>query len=802
MKILSLYIDKWYMVGAVVDGANKTPLALSNAESRIWLYFYSNSTTNAVRYSLGYKDKALAGEKGCYADVFDLLPDYKRYFYQKFGASKKMSEIFADAGILADLQKSYGEGSPIPVYIAFSEDIDIVAQHLFLKTLEKEHFDVLQHTLPIERLALEHLSRKGQITEVDSNVLVVNACNENLRYSIYNVEGEDFSVVAQECVPGYGGDSRKQAVVEEVMEYMQSATNFLSRDRASEEWHDEMLFLSQYAEKWLQRVDRSPGYAPVALGDIHFKKQASAPVPVVVAVSQLNDRTKNIVGMLTDKIVDTVKKARLLLPQIEHVVFLGDTFSNGTFAETLQQKIGFSSSKTAFFPENSLPDLVETYSKWDETAFDEEKKASVAAARKKYIEDSRKFIESQTQEQKDKGSKAEAEGRLQEALDLYRQVLDIDPDDRFSQARLVAIEQQIKLNEEIQKQVGELLHNAHECYSTNDFGGTLNNCDAVLQLQPDNREAQKLKDDADDMLRRLKQLEVYIDRMKELLIKSRFFDARNVLQEADGLRINDARLKNLREEIDNGIAKLESKINDLTKAYDEALRAGDYQRCIDNCCNLISIGADSTEWSRKKQNAEEKLRQEQQFNDNRGLARKARNDQKWTEVVEYVQKALGIKDDKELREWMQEAEKALRDGKKARVQEEFSLACANEQWEQVVDLYKTHEFLKEKYSNSKMYDKAVRILNSPTSRVVKAPPPRVSPSNPPSSTKQGGEGSTKTTRPEVKRPTRSGNNGAESNEQDANGSDSRSAQTQTNGTRNIKITTTNKPNRITNKPKR
>ena len=72
MKILSLYIDKWYIVGTVKDGANSTPLSLSNAEDRIWLYFYSNSTTNAVKYSRGYKDKALAGEKGYYADVFDL----------------------------------------------------------------------------------------------------------------------------------------------------------------------------------------------------------------------------------------------------------------------------------------------------------------------------------------------------------------------------------------------------------------------------------------------------------------------------------------------------------------------------------------------------------------------------------------------------------------------------------------------------------------------------------------------------------------------------------------------------------
>ena len=94
MRILSLYIDKWYIVGTIMDGANRTPLSLSNAEDRIWLYFYSNSTTNAVKYSLSYKDEALAGENGYYADVFELLPDYKEYHYEKYGARKNMSEIF------------------------------------------------------------------------------------------------------------------------------------------------------------------------------------------------------------------------------------------------------------------------------------------------------------------------------------------------------------------------------------------------------------------------------------------------------------------------------------------------------------------------------------------------------------------------------------------------------------------------------------------------------------------------------------------------------------------------------------
>lgn len=712
MKILSLYIDKWYIVGSVIDGANKIPLSLSNAESRIWLYFYSNSTTNDVRYSLGYKNKALAGEKGYYADVFDLLPDYKEYHYEKYGARKKMSNIFADSNIIADLKKSFGEASSVPVYIAFSEDIDIVARHLFLETLKNEHFEVLQYTQSIERLALEFFVWQGKIVEEGSSTLIVNACNENLRYSLYNYGTGDFSVVAQECVPGYGGDSRKQAVVEEVMDYLQSATHFLPQDRECEEWHEEMLYLSQFADEWLWKIDHSAGLAPVALGDIYFKKQVKNAVPMVVSVANLNDRTKNIIGMLTDKIIDTIKKTQLLLPQITHVLFLGDMFSNDTFVKSLQQKIGFSSDRVMKFQENMLPDLVETYRKWDENAFDEEKNNFVCESRKKYNQDRRMFIDSQTQNLKEKAREAEADGRLEEAKSLYEQVLSIDPDDQFSKARNPAIVQQIERNQKNKEQVSKFLQEAHECFDTNDFDGAKQNCDKALSIQPNNQEALKLKENVDDMLRRQKQMETYIAQMNEFMIESRFFNAQSVLQKADELNINDTRLKSLREKIDNGINKLKSKVEDLANAYGAAYRVEDYQQCIRLCDELLTIGGDSTIWTEKRRLVIEKETQEQLFHDNYELARKARLEHAWSEAVDFAQKAISIKDNSELNGWIIEAKEAISNEELTRKQEEFSLAFANEQWSRVVELYSADEILQKKSSNATMYNKARRFLRN------------------------------------------------------------------------------------------
>ncbi len=708
MKILSLYIDKWYIVGTVMDGANNTPLSLSNAEDRIWLYFYSNSTTNAVKYSRGYKDKALAGEKGYYADVFDLLPDYKEYHYEKYGARKKMSEIFADADIFDDLKKSIGDEATIPVYLAFSDDVDIVAQHLFIEKLKSEQFDVLQHTLPIERLALEHLVRHGKMAGNGGNALIVNACNENLRYSIYCFGADKFTKVSQKCEPGYGVDSRKQAVVEEVMDFLQAYTHFLTG--AEDERSDEMLYLSQFADLWLKKIDSSSSAAPVALGNIHFRKQPNNDVPVTVSAANLNDRTKNIVGKLTGKIVDLIKESQLLLPQISNVVFLGDMFSNHTFAEFLQKKIGIATNKMEFFRESELSEIVASYDKWGENAFEEEQKRFVEEARKKYVQDRKNYVELQTHDLKEEAQIAENKGLWQDAIDKYERVLRIDSDDAFSKARISAIQSQIEQDEKNRKRIEEFLEKARENFRANDFDAALQNCNEVLHIQPQNDDARKIKEDAESIQRRQKQMETYIAQMKEHLTACRFFDAGNVLQKADDLRINDVRLKDLRNQIENGIVKLKAEVEEKTNAYEVAFRSEDYEQCIRLCDELLAIGADCAKWTKERRLVADKQQQEQRFQDNYKLARQARTERSWNALIDYAQKALDIKECPELREWVKEAENSQANEELSRIQEEFNMAFANEHWNQVVDLYQEHEFLKAKCSNSTMFHKAKRFI--------------------------------------------------------------------------------------------
>ena len=80
MKSLALYVDKWYLIGAVcIDGVPRL-IRLPNKEDRFWLYFYEDIVNNQIVYGKDnqshYRDKELH----YYGDIFSLLADPRRSF--------------------------------------------------------------------------------------------------------------------------------------------------------------------------------------------------------------------------------------------------------------------------------------------------------------------------------------------------------------------------------------------------------------------------------------------------------------------------------------------------------------------------------------------------------------------------------------------------------------------------------------------------------------------------------------------------------------------------------------------------
>ena len=93
MKSLALYIDKWYIVGAVnTDGITRL-VNLPNREDRIWLYFYEDVANDEISYGKGFQSKFRNNEPHYYGNVFSLITQSSAK-YTMFKRSQPMKGIF------------------------------------------------------------------------------------------------------------------------------------------------------------------------------------------------------------------------------------------------------------------------------------------------------------------------------------------------------------------------------------------------------------------------------------------------------------------------------------------------------------------------------------------------------------------------------------------------------------------------------------------------------------------------------------------------------------------------------------
>ena len=191
MNCLSLYVEKWYIVGAICTGNGLQRIVLPNGEDRIWLYFFEDVANDRIFYGRNNKRNAQNREPHYYQDVFSSIVDSEAKF-KKFGRDYPLAEIFKYSNILDDLRTAYSKWASdekIPTYLSFSQDISYHAQSLFKEQLEKNGFVIKQYVGKIEFLAMEWLSRTNRLSlPKDKKALVLKSSNENLHMSVYSTD--------------------------------------------------------------------------------------------------------------------------------------------------------------------------------------------------------------------------------------------------------------------------------------------------------------------------------------------------------------------------------------------------------------------------------------------------------------------------------------------------------------------------------------------------------------------------------------------------------------------------------------
>ena len=698
MKSLALYIDKWYIVGAVCTDGYTRLVKLPNREDRIWLYFYEDVANDEISYSKGFQSKFRNNENHYYGDVFSSITQSAAK-YTMFKRSQPMIGIFKSAKIFDDLRKDMDEEEDITTYVSFSQDITLASRLLFLKELKEEHFDVKESVARIDLLALEYAARKSSFDE-EGYYLVLNACNENLHYSLYKKSTSLFNRVGEDALNGMGTDIRSRALVEYVVDNINTRERFL---KTKDERETEYLRMNQYVDDWIVKLNTARNSIPIQITNVTFSNDPYKDYSVSVRKAKIDERTDKIVKDIISVVVSFVKDAGISHDKIKGILFLGNTFTNNQFRKVLANHYSLESGKMINYKDEDISSVVSSYTfidcdqfsatskKFQGDAEDELLRIRNAEeeerAQKRAQEEAEAIVDAEHEaseaerkykEAMERGYDAEREHDFDNMVEYFHIALSNRPDNE--EAKQKHEEALRKKAETIvqQNHYKEKIQQAKAAYEEADYESAKSKAEEALSFKPESEEARRIKEDANRRLKSQKELELYLVRADTFIAKKAYDEARQELEKARLLDVDDKGIVERLESIAKEQNIVKKQIQELTANLDSALNEGRHDDALNFCNELIDVDfANSRRWSMriadinsmKLRAAEEQRHWEKLLKD----IDSSLLSEDWVKLRDLCNDALGIRENADVRSKLNKAEVKI---KELRRKEQFDTAIS------------------------------------------------------------------------------------------------------------------------------
>lgn len=622
MASLSLYIDKWFITVAINCDGNVMPLSLPNAEDRIWLYFHEDIANSRIEYGKAFENSYRDKLPHYFGDIFNMIEEGDHHFSRFEGRQEEMREIFKVAGIFNHIHQAMNESGAIDTYISFSSDIPDVARWHFIKELKEANFTVVESVARISHLALEECKKRNVFVN-DGIYLVLTATNDNFHYSLYQNKGGIFFRMNEGTLPGLGFDVRRRALVEYIVDNINKNTKLL---RSREEIELECVRQNRFASVWLDKIAASKRNMPVALDGITFAVAPNNPFVVPIYPDKLGGRTTGIVDEVVRKIADFVRENQIQPHEIEGVVFIGNTFTNDTFATAIKERFNVD-NRIAIYRDDELPKVVSIYSHIDCNQFkgataefmkdaetqerlkkqakeeeDKRLKAEASAQRQQELIDSRKKAEQEYNDAVENIERYESDHNYEEMLEWAEIALTNRPDDEFAKEKTSLARQLIAEQKAANRQFNMVLQRAKTAFSEERWTDAVSQCEIALELRTDSDEASRLKAEA------LRRMEIK-DKVQTLLSRADVFFAQKLYTEASKevskilvLDPSNSEAKQIALKISEANSQHEKTINNLVAKLNEAELQKDFTAAIGICESLIEEdAANIRKWTRKKE---------------------------------------------------------------------------------------------------------------------------------------------------------------------------------------------------------
>lgn len=561
----------------------------------------------------------------------------------------------------------------------------MAARVLFLNELRADGFDVKESVARIGHLALEYAAMKAGYEDV-GYYLVMNACNENLHYSLYQRSDDLFLRESEECIHGLGTDVRSRALIEHVVDNINDKEHFL---KTPEERESECLRMTQYVDEWLIKLATARSFIPVQLTGITLSKDPFKEYSVSVKKGTTDERTKRMVTDIVNVIVRFVKDNNISHDQIKGIILLGNTFTNSQFVAELSNHYNLNKGKMVCYKDKDLSSLVGAYDFIDCSQFSVERDSMRANAEtelrriqlaEEEAEANLKALEAEEQRAAEEQSRIEAERKFKDAMDkgydaekehdydemaeYFGIALSLRPDDEeASRMHQDALRKKAELSV-LRDNYKEKIQQAKEALDDKDFELAKQKAEEALSFDKESSTALHIKEEAVRHIKCAKELERYLDRADLFIAQKAYSEAQQELNKAKLLDVDDKEIKERQVRILNEQGAVNQKVTDLSSALNQALDEGRYDDALSACNELIEVDfTNSRKWSARIGDIRHK--QEKAAEEEKALQKiiakidSAQWSEDWKTLVMLCKEALAIREDSCIRQKLEKGEERL-----------------------------------------------------------------------------------------------------------------------------------------------
>jgi tetratricopeptide (TPR) repeat protein len=688
MKSISLYVDKWYVVGAInIDGVPH-PISLPNGEDRFWLYFFEDVANNRVLYGKIYEQSYRDKKPHYYGDVFSLLKDNKRHFVRFDNRPEELKEIFNASGMFDHLHQAaeVSADQDIDVYVSFSTDINYISRKYFIDEMNEHHLLVKESVAWISHLALEECHKKGKINE-EGFYLVMTATNENLHYSVYEYANGLFLRKAAASLEGGGLDIRRRALIESVVDNINRTTKFLS---TPDEFTQEYLRMERFADEWLAKVVQYKR-RPFSLSNVTLAIAPNNPYEVPVFPNKLNERTSVLVNDIIRKVESFIKEIPLALCSIKGLILLGNTFTNEQYLHAINAKVVLPADAIMIYKDNDLSHIVAMYAFMDCSQFSSENKQFEINAE----QEAERIRIAQAEEDAAIKAKAEAEAlsaeneRVRKAEREYRNAMDnvnqyererdyeqmLDwakialaqrPNDELANEKIQQAQQLIADERAKAKQYSDVMQRVKTCMDERRWVEVISQCEVALGCRPDSQEARRLLDEAKRRLEVSENVKDFMNRA-ELFFAQKFYDeAEQELAKVRSLDPTNSEAVKRQKDIQAIRLAHQHEINSLVDAAQSFSSNSDYKKAMDLYDKLVNLDKrNSRKWTEMVERMKQKdIEEEKKKSKLLDLKRRIDSyffEEDWTSVIQNCEAYLSIDENADIRDFLGKAKSKMDD---------------------------------------------------------------------------------------------------------------------------------------------